>query len=85
VALLFFTRRRMVRLTGRQPARMIEPLEMSARAPGLLRASGRPEHATAKLHRVDKCFKALAALKANTLTHREYRIDLGSQIARREA
>jgi hypothetical protein len=59
--------------------------DIRARAPGLLRAYSRPEQATAKLHRVDKCFKALAELKASTFTHREDCIDIGSQIARREA
>jgi hypothetical protein len=59
--------------------------DVRARTPGLLRAYSRPEQATAKLHRVDKCFKTLAELKANTFTHCEYCIDIGSQIARREA
>lgn len=34
----FFTRRHIARLTGREPEGMIEPLEMYAHAPGLLRA-----------------------------------------------
>lgn len=79
----FFTRRHLARLTGREPERMIEPLEMFAHAPGLLRAYGRLEQATAKLHRVDERLMVLAELKAATLTHCEYCIDIGSQIARR--
>jgi AhpD family alkylhydroperoxidase len=41
------------------------------------------EQATAKLHRVDKRLRALAELKAATLTGCEYCIDLGSQVSRR--
>lgn len=78
-----FTRRHIARLSGREPERMIEPVEMYAHVPGLLRGYAKVEQATAKLHRVDKRFKALAELKAATLTHGEYCIDLGSQIARR--
>ena len=79
----FFTRRSIARLTGREPERMIEPLEMYAHVPGLLRGYGGLEQATAKLHRLDKRLKALAELKAATLTNCEYCIDLGSRIARR--
>ncbi len=79
----FFTRRQIARLTGRETARMIEPLEMYAHLPGLLRGYGQLEQATAKLHRFDERLKTLAELKAATLTHCEYCIDMGSQIARR--
>jgi AhpD family alkylhydroperoxidase len=79
----FFTRRHIARLTGRAPERMLEPLELYAHVPGLLRAYGGLEQATAKLHRLDTRIKALAELKAATLTHCEYCIDLGSQISRR--
>ena len=79
----YFTRRQIARLAGRETERMIEPVEMYAHAPGLLLAYGRLERATAHLHRLDDRFKALAELKAATLTHCEYCIDLGSQIARR--
>jgi AhpD family alkylhydroperoxidase len=77
-----FARRGMRQLTGRQPERALEPIEMYAHAPGLLRAYGRLEGATAKLHRLDRRTQALAQLKAATVTHCEYCIDLGSQIAR---
>jgi 4-carboxymuconolactone decarboxylase len=80
---LFFTRRSIARLAGREPDRMIEPVELYAHVPGLLRAYGRLEQATAKLHRVSRRIRALAELKAATLTHCEYCIDLGSQISRR--
>jgi AhpD family alkylhydroperoxidase len=78
-----FARRSIRQLTGREPERMIEPIEMYAHVPGLLRGYVRFEQATAKLHRLDKRLKALAELKAATLTHCEYCIDIGSQIARR--
>ena len=45
----FFTRRQIARLTGRETERMIEPLEMYAHVPGLLRGYARLEQATAKL------------------------------------
>jgi 4-carboxymuconolactone decarboxylase len=50
--------------------------------PGLLRSYARLEQDTARLHRLDERLKMLAELKAATLTHCEYCIDLGSQIAR---
>ena len=78
-----FTRRSIARLTGREPERMIEPLELYAHAPGLLLGYAMLEWATAKLDRVDERLRCLAELKAATLTHCEYCIDLGSQIARR--
>ncbi len=77
-----FTRDGMARLTGRETEHMIEPLEMYAHAPGLLAGVGVLEQATAELNSVDLRLKALAELKAATLTHCEYCIDLGSQIAR---
>ena len=79
----YFTRRQLARLARRETERMIEPGELYAHAPGLLLAYGRLEQATAKLDRLDDRYKALAELKAATLTHCEYCIDLGSQIARR--
>src|SRR5260370_23074823 len=78
----FFTRRSIARLTGRETERMIEPLEMYAHVPGLLRGYARLEQATAKLHRFDERLKNLAELKAATLTHCEYCLDFGSQVAR---
>jgi 4-carboxymuconolactone decarboxylase len=72
-------------MTERMIERMIEPLQMYAYVPGLLRAYGGLEQATARLHRVDKRLSDLAELKASTLTQCEYCIDLGSQIARRRS
>jgi 4-carboxymuconolactone decarboxylase len=79
----FVTRRNFVRLTGREPERMIEPLEICAHVPGLLRGYGRLEQATAKLRRVDWRLQVLAGLKVTTLTQCEFCIDLASQVARR--
>jgi AhpD family alkylhydroperoxidase len=78
-----FTRRAIGRLAGRAPDRMLEPVELYAQVPGLLRGYARLEQATAKLHRVDQRLSTLAELKAATLTQCEYCIDLGSQISRR--
>jgi AhpD family alkylhydroperoxidase len=49
----------------------------------LFKAYAKLEQATAKLHRLDKRLHALAELKAATLTHCEYCIDMGSAISRR--
>jgi hypothetical protein len=46
---------------------MMAPLEMYAHIPGLFRAYGGLEQATAKLHHLDKRYKALAELKAAIL------------------
>ncbi|MBD0253736.1 MAG: carboxymuconolactone decarboxylase family protein [Rubrobacter sp.] len=78
----FFTRRALGRLTGREPERMIEPLELYAHAPGLMSAYGKIEQATAKQERIDWRLKVLAGLKAATLTNCEFCVDLGSQVAR---
>jgi 4-carboxymuconolactone decarboxylase len=79
----FFTRRNFAKLTGRAPERAIEPLEIYARLPGLLNGYGRLEQATAKLHRLDWRLQVLAELKASTVIHCEFCIDLASQIARK--
>ena len=79
---LRYTRSGLAALTGRETERMIEPLELYAHLPGLLRGVGVMEQATAELHGVDRRFQALAQLKAATLTQCEYCIDLGSQVSR---
>jgi len=78
----FFTRRQLARLTGREPERIIEPLELYAHEPDLMFAYGKLEAATAKQDRVGWRLKVLAGLKAATLTNCEFCIDLGSQVAR---
>ncbi|MGH3321641.1 MAG: carboxymuconolactone decarboxylase family protein [Streptosporangiaceae bacterium] len=79
----FFTHRQLARLTGREPERMIAPLEMYAHVPRLLRGYAKLEQATAQLHQLGQRLRALAELKTATLTRCAYCIDLGSQIARR--
>jgi 4-carboxymuconolactone decarboxylase len=78
----FFTRRQLARLTGREPERIIEPLELYAHTPQLMFAYGKLEAASARQDRVDWRLKVLAGLKSATLTHCEFCIDLGSQVAR---
>ena len=78
----FFTRRNMARMAGRAPERMLEPLELYAHVPGVLKTYGRLEQATGKLHAMDERYMALAAIKTATLVTCEYCIDLGSQIFR---
>ena len=79
----YFTRRSMAKLTGRTPERMTEPLEMYAHLPVLFKGYAKFEQASARLHGLDKRLHALAELKAATLTHCEYCIDMGSAISRR--
>lgn len=79
----FFTRRSLRRLTGRETTeRMIEPLQMYAHVPTLLKGYAKLEQATAKTHHLEKRLHALAELKAATITQCEYCIDMGSQISR---
>jgi AhpD family alkylhydroperoxidase len=77
-----FTRRSIAKLTGRETQRLVQPLQMYAHVPVLLKGYAKLEQATAKLHRLDKRLHALAELKAATLTHCEYCIDMGSAISR---
>jgi AhpD family alkylhydroperoxidase len=78
----FFTKRRFVQMTGREPEAMLEPLRVYAHIPKLLSGYGRLEQAVAGLDMLDRRHRALAELKAATTTRCEYCIDLGSQIAR---
>jgi AhpD family alkylhydroperoxidase len=78
-----FTRRGIRKLTGRETAQMIEPVQVYAHVPVLFRGYAKLEQATARLHRLDKRLHALAELKAATLTQCGYCIDMGSAISRR--
>jgi AhpD family alkylhydroperoxidase len=78
----YFTRRGVSRLTGRAPEGMLEPIEIYAHIPGLLRGYAGLEQATAKLHHLSKRLRALAELKTATVVQCEYCIDLGSQVSR---
>jgi AhpD family alkylhydroperoxidase len=79
----YFTRRSLGKVTGREPERMIEPLQMYAHLPVLFKGYAKLEQATAKLHRLDTRLHVLAELMAATLTHCEFCIDMGSAISRR--
>ncbi len=81
--IFYFTQHNMAKLAGRETGDMLEPLEVYANIPGLLRGYASLEKATAKLHYLNKRLKYLAELKAATLTNCEYCIDLGSAVARR--
>ena len=77
----FFTRRGLAKATGRAPEHIVEPLEVYAHLPGLLKAYAGLEQATAKLRHLDQRLRLLAELKAATFTSCEWCIDLGSNIA----
>ena len=79
----WFTQRAITSLTGRCTEEMIEPVQVYARIPALLRGYAKLEQATAGLTALPDRVKALAELRAATLTACEYCIDLGSQVARR--
>ena len=79
---LQYTRSGLTALAGRETETMLEPVEMYALLPGLLRGIGTLEQATGQLSGLDRRHQALAQLKAATLTNCEYCIDLGSQISR---
>lgn len=79
----WFSRRAITALTGRCTEAMIEPVQVYARIPALLRGYAKLEQATAGLSALLDRVKALAELRAATLTACEYCLDLGSQVARR--
>jgi 4-carboxymuconolactone decarboxylase len=81
----WFTRRGLRRMTGRETPTMLEPLQVYAHAPALLKGYGQVEQATARMSHLSRRHRHLAELKAATMTHCEYCIDLGSQVARRES
>lgn len=84
-AVFWFTARALGRLAGRptHPNRIVEPLRVYGHLPGALRAYAKLEQATAATHLVDRRHRALAELKAATMTACMYCIDLGSEVARR--
>lgn len=78
----WFTRRALRKLTGREPDRIIEPVELCAHSPAALRGVSKLEQAAAGLKLLDKRTMLLAELKSATLVNCEFCIDLGSQVAR---
>ncbi len=79
----WFTRRALRNASGRNPARMIEPLQVYAHNPELLSGYAKLEQATAALSALSSRVRALAELRAATVVGCEYCIDMGSQISRR--
>jgi AhpD family alkylhydroperoxidase len=77
-----YARQGLAELTGRETENMMEPLELLAHVPGLLRGLMAMEQAVAELNGIDRRLKALANLKTATLTHCEYCIDIASQVSR---
>ncbi|MGH2458231.1 MAG: carboxymuconolactone decarboxylase family protein [Chloroflexota bacterium] len=75
-------RSRLTQFTGRELERGIEPMELSAHVPGLFAAMSAFGQASVYLTGIDERTRALAQLKAATMTQCEYCIDVGSLIAR---
>jgi len=81
--LLKLSRREVRKMTDRDVEGAVGPLEAYGRIPSLLFTYGLFEGGTGRLHSVPERLKALAQLKAATILHCEYCIDIGSQIGRR--
>lgn len=77
------SRRHMRKIAERDPARAIEPVEVYGHIPGLLIGYGMFVNAAEKTTWVDQRLKGLAVVKAATLTHCEYCIDIASSAARK--
>jgi AhpD family alkylhydroperoxidase len=71
----------LVQMTGRELERGIEPLELYAHSPALFAAVRGFAAAGGQLTSLDKRTRALAQLKAATMTHCEFCIDVGSLIS----
>lgn len=69
-------------MTGHETAGMLEPLQVYAHVPVLMKSYGQVEQATAKSSLVGRRHRYLAELKAATMTHCEFCIDMGSQVVR---
>ncbi len=80
---LRLARRKAKQLAGSAPDGAIGPLEAYALHPRLLLGYGAFEEATARLHGVPARLKALAELKAATMSTCAYCVDISSEIARR--
>lgn len=79
---LQYARSGVAQLTGRELERGIEPQELYAHAPGLFAAMRELGMASGQLTGIDKRTRALAQLKAATMTQCAYCIDVGSLISR---
>ena len=79
-----FMRRGMKNMTGRDAAHGtgIEPLEIWAREPKMMRGMGKFQQSVRKAHGVDERTKNLVELKGAQMIGCEFCVDLGSQICR---
>jgi AhpD family alkylhydroperoxidase len=84
LALVYRMSRRHMREIGEnQTDRAIEPVEVYGHLPRVLIGYGMFVDAAEKQHHVDRRLKGLAVVKAATLTHCEYCIDIASSAARK--
>ncbi len=84
LGLIYRTAHRKVgKIAERDTERAIEPLEVYGHLPGLLVGYGMFESAVEKAKLVDDRIKGLASVKAATLVHCEYCIDIASSVARK--
>jgi AhpD family alkylhydroperoxidase len=77
------TRRHMREIAENQTDRAIEPAEVYGHLPSVLIGYGMFVSAAEKQSHVDRRLKGLAMVKAATLTHCEYCIDIASSAARK--
>lgn len=77
------TRRHMREIAENQTERAIEPAAVYGHLPGVLVGYGMFVSLADKQSRVERRLKALATVKAATLVHCEYCIDIGSSVARK--
>jgi alkylhydroperoxidase family enzyme len=79
-----FMRRGMKQMTGRAAAHGsgIEPIEVWAREPKMMRGMGKFQQAVRKANGVDERIKKLVELKGAQMIGCEFCVDLGSQICR---
>jgi 4-carboxymuconolactone decarboxylase len=68
------------RLTKRDYGKALEPLEVTAHHPGILRGYGMLEWETGRAHSVSEKLKDLAGIKAAAMVGCEFCLDIGSAI-----
>jgi 4-carboxymuconolactone decarboxylase len=79
----WMTRRHMREIAENQTERAIEPAEVYGHLPSVLVGYGMFVGAAERQDHVDRSLKGLAVVKAATLTHCEYCIDIASSAARK--
>ncbi len=77
-----YARAGFAQMTGTETDRMIEPLEVYAHVPSLFQGILALAQASAKAKGLPKRYHVLGTLRAATMTHCEYCIDLASQVSR---